>query len=312
MNTPAMIGHEFIGCVEEISEKDSIKYGINSGDHVIVYIACPCGECLLCRSGDDANCVHMGVTNGGNPAIAPHFYGGYGEYNYSPVSNLIKIPDQLDPKMTCAFACAGPTAFHAFELARRANCGIEKANVAVVQGLGPVGLFAVTYLSSLGIKNIVAITARSNLKKKEAAKKLGATEVFSLVETSPEAIMEYVLKISDGLGADVVFEASGNTNAIVQGMDLLRNRGTYLIPGQYSDSGKIEISPQLITFKALQIIGSSQYSISDIESYLDFLQKNPQLHSDILSLAGEYTVEQINKAIEDAKSGGNIKTILVN
>ena len=128
VKTPAIIGHEFIGCIEEIAEEDSKEYGIRPGDNVIVYIACPCGECLLCRSGDDANCVNMKVTNSENPEVPPHLYGGYAEYNYTPVANLVKIPAELDPKMTCVFACAGPTVVHAIELANRANCGIEKAN----------------------------------------------------------------------------------------------------------------------------------------------------------------------------------------
>ena len=74
---PATIGHEFVGEVVKISEKDSSESGICKGDRVIVDIACPCGECLLCQNGDDANCVHMGLTNGGNVEEAPHFYGGY-------------------------------------------------------------------------------------------------------------------------------------------------------------------------------------------------------------------------------------------
>ena len=49
---------------------------------------------------------------------------------------------------------------------------------------------------------------------------------------------------------DLCFEASGAPAAVAQGMDILRNRGVYLIPGQYSNSGGIEIQPQIITFKA--------------------------------------------------------------
>ena len=91
LEPPKIIGHEFVGRVEEIGEEDSRHYGIRTGDAVIVDIASPCGKCLLCRQNDDANCLHMQVTNGNNPEQAPHFWGGYGEYNYSPVQNLIKI-----------------------------------------------------------------------------------------------------------------------------------------------------------------------------------------------------------------------------
>jgi threonine dehydrogenase-like Zn-dependent dehydrogenase len=309
-NPPTGIGHEFVGKVTAIAAEDGAKYGIAVGDNVVVDIACPCGECLLCRTGDDANCLRMGVTNGGNPDVAPHFYGGYGEYNYSPVKNLIRIPDALDPKMVCVFACAGPTALHAFRLAKEAACPVEKAQVAVVQGLGPVGSFAVMYLATLGIPHIIAVTGRKETNRAASAMKLGATEVIDL-EDGGETLKNRVAQLSGGIGADVVFEASGNPKAVPQGMNLLRNRGTYLIPGQYSNSGDVEIPPQKITFNALRLIGSSQYSVSDVENYLAFLQKNPQLHGLISDMITAYPVAEVNKALDDAAKGCNVKTILV-
>ena len=63
---PAIIGHEFIGKLDALDPVEGEKYGLKVGDNVIADIAVPCGECLLCRTGDDANCVNMGVTNGGD------------------------------------------------------------------------------------------------------------------------------------------------------------------------------------------------------------------------------------------------------
>ncbi len=310
---PATIGHEFVGEVVNISEKDSVESGIKIGDRVIVDIACPCGECLLCQNGDDANCVHMSVTNGGNVEVAPHFYGGYGEYNYSPVSNLVKIPDTLDAKMTSIFSCAGPTTLHAFRLAKDANEHVERANVAVVQGAGPVALFAIMYLSSLGIPNVIVLVPDTERRpeKAELAKKLGATEVLSIHKLGMENICHHIHELNNDMGADLVFEASGAPIAVAQGMSLLRNRGLYLIPGQYSNSGGVEIQPQLITFNALHIIGSSQYSISDVHAYLKFLEENPHFHETILQTARCYKVEEINQAFQDAEAGKNQKTLLV-
>ena len=276
----------------------------------MVDIACPCGHCPLCDDGDDANCVHMGVTNGGNPDVAPHFHGGYSEYTYAPVKNLIRVPDMLDPKMVCVYACAGPTTMHAFSLARQANCGLEKARVAVVQGLGPVGTFAIMYLKTLGIEHIIAVTGRDQEDKKKMALKLGATEVHSVQAEGEEAILARVREIS-GIGADLVFEGSGNPAAIPQGLAMLRNRGTYLVPGQYSNSGTVAISPQLITFNALRILGSSQYSVVDVEAYLNFLKEHPELHETIWEMASAYPVSQVNQAIGDSAAGKNIKTVLV-
>lgn len=309
---PGIIGHEFVGLVEELSAEDSKAYGIKSGDSVIAVIACPCGECLLCKAGDDANCLNMGLTNGGDPATAPHFYGGYGQYNYTPVKNLVKIPQGIDAKTACVFACAGPTALHAFGLAKKAAIDFSQISTAVVQGMGPVGAFAVMYLAGLGVKNVIAVTGRANAEKMAVAKTLGATKVFSLEETSADDLTAKVQAISDGIGADLVFEGSGNPQAIPQGLAMLRNRGVYLVPGQYSDSGTVEIAPQLITFKALMLIGSSQYSMVDVTEYLKFLEKNPQLHATILSLASCYTVEDTNAAVDAVKAGKHIKTMLTN
>ncbi len=307
---PKVIGHEFIGVIDDISEEDSKESGLKVGDYAIVDIASPCGECLLCKTGDDANCVNMGVTNGGDPSVAPHFWGGYGEYNYSPVKNLIKMPADLDPETVCVFACPGPTAIHAFRLAEQAGCDFTKSGTAVVQGIGPVGTFAVIYLASLGIKNIIAVTVGNNKQREELALKLGATEVINLERTTNEELIAHVNELTNGLGADVVFEASGSPTVIPVGMTMLRNRGVYLVPGQYSNSGGVEIQPQMITFKALHIIGSSQYSVVDVELYLKFLENNKHLLPIIKELGTGYTVDQINEAFEDAKKGNNVKTFL--
>lgn len=308
---PSIIGHEFVGRVRDIHPQDSKNSGIRAGDAAIVDIACPCGHCALCRSGDDANCLHMGVTNAGDPEQPPHFWGGYAEVSYAPVQNLIRIPDDLDPKTVSVCACAGPTAIHAFELARRANAGIDSAGVAVVQGLGPVGLFAVAYLAAAGVSRIAVITARENPRRAGLAKRLGATDIYSLDRQDIEEITASVTALSGGMGADLVFEASGSPAAVPQGLAMLRNRGVYLIPGQYSNSGGIEIEPQLITFRALQIIGSSQYSQQDVALYLRFLQSHPGLWPIFDELAAEYPVTRVNDAFADIRAGRNIKTLLV-
>ena len=308
---PKIIGHEFVGQIAEISEADSVKYKLNNGDYVISDIAVPCGECALCKSGDDANCVNMTVTNGGDPEVIPHFHGGYAEFNYSPAANLIKIPEGVNPKAAAAFACPGPTVLHAISLANQSGYDFSNTNVVVIQGAGPVGCFAVMYFASLGIKHIAVINKIYDEKKEELIRKLGATEFLYLDDMTDEEVKSYIKNISGLIGADVVFESSGNPKAIPLGMELLRNRGVYLVPGQYSNSGGIEIQPQLITFKALNIIGSSQYSIKDVVNYTKFLDGKNDLQQLILSLVTCYKVEDINTAFDDIKHQKNIKTMLV-
>ena len=163
----------------------------------------------------------------------------------------------------------------------------------------------------MGIPHIVAIVAGSpDGRRADLARQLGATDVCSLAQTGPEAITAHIQELSGGIGADVVVEASGSPAAVPMGLALLRNRGVYLAPGQYSNSGGIEIQPQMITFKALQIIGSSQYSVQDVRNYLLFLQAHPELHAGISALAGRYRVAEINRAFREAKDRACVKIML--
>ncbi len=309
--TPSIIGHEFIGRLVDLDEEEGKKYGFKVGDNVLSYIAVSCGECVLCKSGDDSNCVNMTETTSGSIEEAPYLWGAYTQVNYTPLKNLVKVPDALDPVMVSVLACAGPTGMHAFSLAERGGVKFSDIHTAVVQGMGPVGIFALMYLKSVGVEHVHVVCGSYNEKREEFARALGADEVFSLSTTPAEKITEKLMELTDGLGVDLVFEASGAPIAVAQGMDMLRNRGVYLIPGQYSNSGGITIQPQMITFKALHIIGSSQYSFADIDSYLDFLIKNPDLHSTIRSMGTFYSIDKVNEAFDDARAGRNIKTVLI-
>lgn len=311
LDSPKIIGHEFVGKVSEISDEDSERFQISKGDRVISNIAVPCGKCKLCKSGDDANCVNMGVTNGGNPEENPHFHGGFAEVSYAPVANLVKIPENVDTLAACVFACPGPTVIHAFRLAQRACCKLEEAETAVVSGTGPVGCMAIAYLASLEIKNIIVLANRESKESDERVRSLGATEILHIASMTDDDIISRIMSVTDGFGADAAFEASGNPKAVPLALKYLRNRGVYLVPGQYSNSGPVEIEPQLITFKALHIIGSSQYSMSDVRDYLDFLSRNPDLQKTIKGLASCYAVDEINQAFSDIKAHKNIKTVLV-
>jgi hypothetical protein len=51
--------------------------------------------------------------------------------------------------------------------------------------------------------------------------------------------------------------------------------------------------------------------MTDVRAYLDFLCAHPEIHETILALGSHYTVDRINDAFVDAKSGNNIKTLLV-
>lgn len=309
--TPAIIGHEFVGVIEDADAAEAEKFGLKVGDKVIADIAVPCMDCALCRAGDDANCPNMTFTNDLAIDTPPYLGGGYTEVNYTPLANLIKIPESVDPVTAAVCACPGPTIFHSVALAKRAGIDLASMETAVVQGLGPVGCFAVAYLHAISVKRVIAICAGDNPERNALVKALGADEIFSFATISKEDAAQAILDMTGGMGADVCFECSGAPDALPFGMEILRLRGVYLIPGQYSNSGTVAISPETITFKALQILGSSQYSFPDVREYVAFLEAHPETAEKIGALATKYPVREVNRAFDDMGKRRNIKTLLV-
>lgn len=298
---PLILGHEFIGEIVDINS-DSSKFKI--GDRVIYNMAKPCGKCKLCQTGDSANCLAFEVGYARNPMETPHFFGGFAEYCYAAAdtSALIRLPDGVDGIAASLFPCAGPTIIHALKLGGLFAAKAAHIENAVVQGAGPLGLFSALWLSLCGVPNIYVV-----LREKDSTRaKLIMENTDAKICTDDE-----IKKLAaDGFSTDLCIECSGSPSAFETGCQILRNRGIYLVPGQYSDSGNISFAPQIITFKALQIIGSSQYDANDVKDYIDFLSTNSETVKALSKSVKTYHVDEINQAIEAAGEHRYSKVVL--
>lgn len=311
---PLIIGHEFIGSVDMLGApdaKDALGSPLSPGDKTIACVALPCGSCFSCSAGETASCLNFGVTYFNDPDNPPHFAGGYGEYLFSPTDNLIAIPEGVSPDAAAAFPCAGPTIIRASEY----GGGLSEGELVVVQGTGAVGMFAISWAASKGCM-VVAVGSGTNPRRSELAIALGAKEVIDFRENSVEKRVERIKTLASDAnradGADVVIEASGSPAAIPEGLDLIRTRGRYFVPGQYSNSGEVSIRPELITLKAIRIIGSGQYTVADVGAYLQFLRHNPKIQEVFADcVTHRYTIEQANEAVAEVARGEVIKGIFV-
>ena len=122
-------------------------------------------------------------------------------------------------------------------------------------------------------------------------------------------VAAYAAELGRGDGADVVIETSGSADAFPFGLTLLRTRGRYFVPGQYSDRGPVSIAPHMITFRALRIFGSGQYTMADIGTYLEFLKTHPELQKIFGKLIAKYRIDEVNRAIADAAAGNVVKAV---
>ncbi len=308
---PLVIGHEFIGEIDALGSGeavDALGKNLHIRDKAIACVAIACGKCINCLAGETASCLAFQVTYVKSADDAPHFHGGFSEYLYSPFSNLVKLPDDVDPMAAAAFPCGGPTVIRSCAY----GGGLKSGELVVIQGNGSLGLFAAAYAKAHGCK-VIIIGSSSNPERRQLTMELQPDHFLDFRKKSEEEIRNFILAeaaaLGRGDGADVVIETSGAAEAFPFGLSLLRTRGRYFVPGQYSDRGQVSIPPHLITFKALQIFGSGQYTMADIATYLDFLAAHPELQVIFKKLLRCFPVKKVNSAIEAAKSGNAVKAV---
>ncbi len=95
--------------------------------------------------------------------------------------------------------------------------------------------------------------------------KFGAEATISIDEfTTLESRVNAVREIVGGFGADVVMDCSGHPSAGPEGMEMLRDGGTYVEMGQFTDAGSIETNWHRICVKDINIIGSWAFTGNDI------------------------------------------------
>ena len=126
----------------------------------------------------------------------------------------------------------------------------------MIQGSGPIGILAVAAAQEMGAGRVICVGAPETPRLK-LARKFGAEATVDIEEVrTPEARIKAVRDIVGGFGADLVMDCSGHPSAGPEGIEMLRDGGTYVEMGQFTDAGSIETSWHRICTKDLNVLGS--------------------------------------------------------
>jgi len=211
---PGLCGHEWVGRVREVA---SDVETLAAGDRVSVGILPPCGGCVQCRAGHSPWCYPaMMSLGGGDPRGSTH--GAFARALAASAARLVRVPDAISDAAAALIEPA-TVAYHGVRLGR-----IRIGDFAVVQGAGPIGLFALQWVRHAGAREIVVVEpspARASL-----ARSLGAT-----VTCAPSEVAELVQDATGGLGADAVVECAGRPETIQSAVDLVRRGGGVTLIG---------------------------------------------------------------------------------
>lgn len=261
---PIIQGHENVGIVAEIHPDASARmdfYGkpLRVGDRVVMCPDVICGRCWYCRHiAGYPLCENLrSYGNSYSCAEPPHLFGGFAEHLYlGPEVFVYRVPDDLPPEIAVMTELMAVTASldKAREFSSLGGEGFQSGDTVVVQGTGPLGIVHIIKARILGAGEIIAID-RSPFRL-QLAQRFGADTVLDLSHTTLAERVEAVRRATGGRGADVVIECAGEPEAFLEGIELTRMGGMYLVAGVFSERGSVSLSPHRhVLAKHLRIIG---------------------------------------------------------
>ncbi|MEH7415655.1 zinc-dependent alcohol dehydrogenase family protein [Neobacillus drentensis] len=275
---PLIMGHEFSGEIVNVGKQ--VK-SVAIEAKVTADINISCNHCYFCRVGQKLLCESI-------KQIGVHVDGAFAEYVKVPQGNIYTLPDEMDWEKAAyiePLACA----IHGLERARM-TIG---SSVAII-GAGPMGL-ALGKLAKLNGAAQVILT-ELNQSRIEKAKAIGVDHVIHAGQENP---IEAVKELTEGRGADFVFEAVGSSYTYRQAFEMVRRGGTLIAYGAAPADAAIDIKPFDIFSKELTIVGSYAGSYGTWQQAIQLIKNGLFNPHEIITktIALEQIIEGINEAL---------------
>jgi L-iditol 2-dehydrogenase len=269
-----------------------------------VFGACgACWHCLVAKAATRCPKRRVyGITTSANEGLL----GGWAErIELRPGVRVLPLPDGLCAEDFMGGGCGLPTAFHAIE-----RGGVALADTVVVQGSGPVGLNAVVFAQLAGASRVLAIGAPA--ERLAAARRLGAEDALDVTAvTDPAARVRWVRERTGGRGADLVVEASGNPAAVVEGLEMTRDAGRYVVVGQYTDAGDVSLNPHRhLNRRHVTLVGCWGYEYTHLHRAVVLMAKHHARFRWRELISREYRLADAARALEDMAALRVVKALI--
>ena len=290
LSFPFTPGHEFTGTVVELGEGAGEKHGVKTGERAIAELNVTYGNDFFRQRG----LYHLTDTM---DVIGATRDGGWAEYMIYPADALVhKIPDTLSDKAACY---TEPLA-NAIHGVQRAN--IQFDDVVVVSGAGPIGMGMLQAAKLKTPRKLILVNPGE--AKRTLGLQLGADLAFH--PDDPE-LRTAIADLTNGRGADVFLEASGQTSAFQTGLELVRKRGTIVVFGVYKKKAEVDLNI-FGEFKELNILGGHLAPFT-YSTALDLMARG--LIDGDACVTHIYPLESFEEALDRTQQPGEVQVKII-
>jgi L-idonate 5-dehydrogenase len=239
LKEPMILGHEIAGTVARVGADVAC---VKVGDHVAVNPSRPCGHCRYCQEGKQQHCLNMLFY--GSAMRFPHVQGGFRETLVCDAAQAVAVPAAMSAAQA-AFAEPFAVCLHAVNRA-----GPLLGKRVLVTGAGPIGALTVIAARRAGALEIVATDVAD--APLAAARKVGADVTVNVGEK--DALARYG---ADKGTFDVMFEASGNAQALAGGLAVVRPQGVVVQIG--IAGGEMSLPMNMAVAKEIELRGTFRF-----------------------------------------------------
>ena len=304
---PIILGHEGVGRILEVKGEKRTVEGelLKSGDLILWNRGVSCHRCFHCAVlNEPALCKNRKVYGiNRSSKVAPYVNGCYSqEMLLTADTDIFKVTAEVDPAILVSASCSGATVAHAFDLHRP-----DFGDTVLIQGPGPLGVYAVAFAKQLGAQEIIVIGGSEN--RLQTCREFGATLTLNRRELSLEDRKQAIMDKTRGRGVDFVVEAVGDPSAVHEGIKLVRSGGAYVSIGFSQPPGNCQIDFfQEVVSKNLNIQGVWVSGTRHTWQAMKLVLERPELFARMIT--HRFSLEQANEALAAMAQRDALKAVL--
>ena len=290
--TDQIMGHEIAGVVEKAGPEVT-RFKV--GDTVAIAPDVSCGHCFYCRRGLVNLCVDHRM-------LGTHWPGGFAQYVHLPKVVLeYGMVHHMPEGMPFEDATLAEPASSVLASQQNANIGL--GDTVLIIGDGPIGCLHTEVARSRGVSRVIM----AGLTRLEIAKNF---EPDYLIDAGSQDTVKEVLKITDGLGADVAIIANPVVQTQEQGVEAVRKRGKIILFGGVPKSQPMTtLNSNVIHYNELSVIGAFSYPAYINEMAVRVIHEGKITASKYISRVVSLE-DMVEKGIKAAQAGEALKVVV--